>query len=144
MTWHRIVVIPNEVRDLYLWYRINGAVFQCTGYTKLPLKIDNPAASFPPEGENPFGILSRPCRPLFLNQRLRKSAAALKSLDFYAPPLLRIAEAAAAPRESFGFQRGLVAPAIGNGATAMSRQACVSHPCTSEKTSLCLINFFRL
>jgi len=40
-------------------------------------------------------------------------------LDFYAPPLLREAEAAAAPRESFGFQRGLVAPAFGSGATAI-------------------------
>ena len=35
-----------------------------------------------------------------------------------APALLREAEAPAAPRESFGFQRGLVAPAGGSGATA--------------------------
>ena len=45
--------------------------------------------------------------------------ASLSALDFYAPPLLRFAEAAAAPRESLGFQRGLVAPAEGSGATAM-------------------------
>ena len=50
-------------------------------------------------------------------QRTRKSPisdldciSVLISLDFYAPPLLRKAEAAAAPCESFGFQHGLVAP----------------------------------
>jgi len=32
--------------------------------------------------------------------------------SLYAPPLLRKAEAAAAPRESFGFLRGLVALAL--------------------------------
>ena len=32
MTRHRIVVIPNEVRDLYIWYRNNGFVIQYTGY----------------------------------------------------------------------------------------------------------------
>ena len=38
-----------------------------------------------------------------------------------APALLRKAEAPAAPRESCGFQRGLVAPAEGSGATALRR-----------------------
>jgi len=50
-------------------------------------------------------------------------------LDFYAPPLLREAEAAAAPGESFGFQPGLVAPALGSGATAMP-------PLSLRKTAL--------
>jgi len=40
----------------------------------------------------------------------------------HAPPLLCEAEAAAAPRESFGFQRGLVAPAFASGATAIDAQ----------------------
>jgi hypothetical protein len=46
--------------------------------------------------------------------------SALIPLDFYALPLLPEGQAAAAPRESFGFQRGLVAPAFGSGATAIA------------------------
>ena len=69
--------------------------------------------------------------------------ASLSALDFYAPPLLRFAEAAAAPRESLGFQRGLVAPAEGSGATAMRQQACGPPPC-HDKNPLAVCLTFRL
>ena len=62
-------------------------------------------------------------------------------LDFYALPLIREAEVAAAPRRSFGSLRGLVAPAFGSGTTAMRQQACVPDPFTSEESSPCLITF---
>ena len=65
----------------------------------------------------------------------------MKPLDFYAPPLLRFAEAAAAPRESYGFQRELVAPAKGSGATAMRQQACGTSPRLHEKALGILVLF---
>ena len=48
----------------------------------------------------------------------------MNPLDFYAPPLFRKAEAAAAPGESFGFQPGLVALAL----QAVARLLCASKP----------------
>ena len=46
--------------------------------------------------------------------------SALISLDLYAPPLLRFAEAAAAPGWQPEAAPGLVAPAFGSGATAIA------------------------
>ena len=69
--------------------------------------------------------------------------SALLFLDFYAPPLLRKAEAAAAPGESFGFRPGLVAPAFGRGATAMQPVSLrkIALKCSPMASKLHLLGF---